>query len=153
MDNQQEQSNFSGWAIIDQMGHKRNIGFVTTRYFGGPALFQVDTPGLPEREYEIPSSGYHAGQWLDKGSKVRKAATEPLTQFVGPQSIYNMIACTEEAALKALEANTPREIILLEAPKEKQLAVGMTLPGEEEEDHTADNDLEEDYGDEEETRI
>jgi len=52
------QAKFEGWAVVEIMGHNREIGFVTTEYFGGPALFRVDQPEFPEREYEYPLERY-----------------------------------------------------------------------------------------------
>jgi len=41
---------FEGWAIVEMFGHGREIGYVTTQYFGSACLFQIDVPELPERE-------------------------------------------------------------------------------------------------------
>lgn len=49
----QEQSKFEGWAIVEMMGHRREIGYVTTEHYGAASLFRVDSPEVEEREYEL----------------------------------------------------------------------------------------------------
>ena len=34
-----KQGTFSGWAIVEMMGHRREAGFVTTQAFGQAVLF------------------------------------------------------------------------------------------------------------------
>jgi hypothetical protein len=45
-----EQAVFSGWAVVELMGHQSEIGFVKTQAFGQAVMFRIDTPELPELE-------------------------------------------------------------------------------------------------------
>lgn len=48
----EEQSKFNGWAVVEIMGHNREIGFVTTEYFDGRenglcrAVFNLQTDSM-----------------------------------------------------------------------------------------------------------
>jgi hypothetical protein len=141
MDTQTTNTNFEGWAVVELMGHQKEVGFVTTRYFGGPALFQVDVPELPEREVEMKRPEYAtftnlAGEeeysLLPAGSKVIRGAVAARTRFVSPAAIYALNPCTEEAARKVIETSRPRSIALVSLPERKQLAAA--LPGEPDQD-------------------
>ena len=44
---------FEGWAIVELFGHGKEAGFVKTEYYGSCAMFRVDVPELPEREYPL----------------------------------------------------------------------------------------------------
>lgn len=118
-----KQGNFSGWAIIEQMGHVTHIGFVESESFGGPVLFRCDTPALPEREYTLTrpewaalDSSESGREWCPAGSKVKRQGSPAFTKYIGPSSLYAMSPCTEEAAREALERTVHRPIILLEKP-------------------------------------
>jgi hypothetical protein len=67
-----EQSKFEGWAVVEIMGHNREIGFVITEYFGGPALFRIDQPAFPEREYELERPQWVDDRYCPIGTKVRR---------------------------------------------------------------------------------
>jgi hypothetical protein len=43
METTQAQAKFEGWAVVEMMGHQKEIGFVTTEYFGG-AVILLDIP-------------------------------------------------------------------------------------------------------------
>lgn len=109
------QGNFNGWAIVEMMGHRKEIGFVTTEAFGPAALFRVDQPERPAREYElkrpewIPAAGH-----LPAGSKVQREAAPARTCYVAPSAIYALNPCNEAAALEALELQYPRPVSLIE---------------------------------------
>lgn len=46
-----EQAKFEGWAIVEMMGHRQEVGYVTTEAYGQAVLFRVDSPDIPERDY------------------------------------------------------------------------------------------------------
>ena len=71
-----QQSTFTGWAMLELMGHQREIGYVTTEYFGGAALFRVDVPELPEREFSLTAPEYVGADWMAAGSKVTPSLTQ-----------------------------------------------------------------------------
>jgi hypothetical protein len=118
---------FEGWAIIELFGHQREIGYVTTRYFGTACLFQVDIPELPERDHVLETPQYVGGTWTPSGAKIRKKAASARSRMLGPGSIYALNPCTEAAAMMAIEKMVGREIVVLEIPEvnEKLLAAGF----------------------------
>lgn len=79
---QVEQSKFTGWAIVEMMGHRKEIGYVTTQAFGQAVMFRVDTPELPEREFILKQPAYanvsqDTRRWCPEGTKVKRAAVRP----------------------------------------------------------------------------
>jgi hypothetical protein len=117
----QQQAKFEGWAIVEMMGHQREIGFVTTEYFGGAALFRVDTPEIPEREFELTRPEYmNVGSRyaeVPAGSKVKRPALPAKSRLVAPAALYALTPCTEETARKAIEEHQPRALIVLDIPQ------------------------------------
>lgn len=89
---------------------------------------------------ERPEYGIHTSyRELPVGTKVKRPAIAPRTRLMGVSAIYGMTPCTEEVVRKAIESSISRRLIVLELPQNRQLAEP------EEEDHTASNDLGEDY--------
>ena len=132
----QPQNSISTWAVLEMFGHAREIGFVTTEAYGQAVLFRVDTPELPEREFELL-----APEWIEiegssrmcpAGSKVKRAAVPARTRLVGPGAIYAINPCTEEAARAAMERAVQRPLILIEMPKSAPLEL-PPLPQSDEE--------------------
>lgn len=124
---EQTQAKFEGWAVVEMMGHQREIGFVTTEYFGSAALFRVDTPEIPERdlttkrpEYLDTDQGY---KLCPAGSKVRRPSIPAKTRLVSPGSLYAITPCTEETARQAIDDTIPRRLILLEIPQSETKAL------------------------------
>lgn len=118
-----KQGNVEGWHIVEMMGHRKEIGFVTTEAYGAAVLFRVDTPGLPEREFILTRPEYAddgdsglCRQWVPAGAKVKRAAVPPRSCLVAPGSLYAMNPCTEEAARHAIERNIERRLIVIEMP-------------------------------------
>ena len=134
-----EQSKFTGWAVVEMMGHRKEIGYVTTEAYGSAVLFRVDTPELPEREITLTSpeyvesaEGLHA--WAPAGTKAKRAAVPARSCLVAPSSLYAMNPCTEEAARAVIERSIARPLILVEMP------VGLALPAPERIDDDDDDD-------------
>lgn len=114
---------FEGWAIVELLGHQREIGFVTTEAYGQAVMFRVDTPDLPAREfvlthpeYASPEGDEDTRSWVPAGSKVKRPASPARTRLVAPSALYAINPCTEEAARTAIEKLSARPLILLEAP-------------------------------------
>ena len=142
----QQQAKFEGWAVIGLFGHQKEAGFVTTEYYGGAAMFRIDVPELPAREWilEQPQRGDNY-ELLPVGTKVKREAVSARTRLVGPGAVYDMTPCTEELVRRAIERGINRPLIVLELPKDKQLTAGEPPEDDdEEEDYTAGVDLEED---------
>jgi len=121
---EQEQSRFEGWAIVEMMGHRREIGYVTTEHYGAASLSRVDSPEFEEREFELDRPQYVDGRMVPAGSKVKRTAIPAKSCLVGPSSIYALNPCTEETARKAIEAGIHRPLILLSVPERAQLTEG-----------------------------
>ena len=124
------QSSFEGWAVVEMMGHRKEIGFVTTQAFGQAVLFRVDTPELQEREFELTRPEYVEATWMASGTKVKRAAAPARSCLVAPSSLYALNPCSEEAAREAIERAFPRPLILVERPPQRAIAAQE----EEEED-------------------
>jgi hypothetical protein len=125
-------NDFHSWAIVEMFGHTKEVGFVTTQYFGPACLFQIDVPELPERDMVLEFSKYlSGGEYAPAGTKIKLAASPRRSRLIGPGSIYSITPCTEATAMAAIEslAQTHREMIILELPKKAAVA---QLPGEPE---------------------
>ena len=139
------QSKFEGYAIIEMMGHRKEIGYVSTKAFGPAVLFQVDVPELPEREFVLESPNYaytddEGRRWCPTGTKVKRPAVPARSCLVAPGSLYAINPCSEQAALRAIELNMARPLVVLELPPEHAaLAAGASAP---------DHDLGPEVGDE-----
>lgn len=127
----ENQSKFEGWAVVEIMGHNKEIGYVTTEYFGGPALFRVDQPSLPEREYELKRPQWLDGQQCPAGTKVQRTELPGKTVWVGPPAIFRMTPCTEETARRAIEELIPVPIKVLSMPEHKQLVAAGSIEDDE----------------------
>jgi hypothetical protein len=112
---------FEGWAVVELFGHAKEIGFVSTRYFGTACLFQIDVPELPEREILSKAAEWveHEGRTIlaPEGSKMKRPGSPARTRLVGPGAVYSMTPCTEETARVAIERAIPRALVLLELGK------------------------------------
>jgi hypothetical protein len=132
-----EQSKFEGWAIVEMMGHQKEIGFVTTEAFGVAVLFRVDTPDMPETEFilrrpEYGSDGNGGERYLPVGSKVQRPAQPGKSRLVSPAALYAINPCTEDVAKAAIMAGSTRRLILLELPKPVAALEAATVPAENE---------------------
>jgi hypothetical protein len=140
---EEQTSKFEGWAVIEMFGHSREVGYVTTEYFGSGALFRVEVPPLPEREVTLLRPEWIADEMAGAGSKIKRGAVEGRTRFIGPGAVYAMNPCSQDTAFTALEAMSRREVKVVELVTAKKLAT--TLPGEDEyepdyEDDDADHE-------------
>lgn len=129
-----QQASFTGWCLLELFGHQQEVGYVTTQYYGDKAMFQVDIPELPEREFILKEPEFAAvegGQsWCPKGTKVKRSAVPARSRIINPGAIYTMNPCSEEAARLALERKVVRALILVEAPAGKMIPAPKTFCGE-----------------------
>lgn len=138
-----KQGHFEGWAVVEMFGHSREVGYVTSEYFGSGALFRIEVPPLPERDVTLVRPEWIENEMVGAGSKVKRCAVEGRTRFIGPGAIYAMNPCSQDAAMTALESMSRREVKVVELVKAKQLAT--TLPGEDnEEDYEYDDSNDDD---------
>lgn len=115
-----QQSTFSGWALIELFGHQREAGYVTTQYFGDKAMFQVDVPEIEEREETITSPKWTEDRLLPVGSVISRASIPGRTRLVNPGAVYALNPATEEAVRAAVSASERREIKVISVPEEAQ---------------------------------
>lgn len=137
-----KQGTFEGWAIVEMMGHRKEIGFVTTQAFGQAVLFRVDTPELPEREFVLEAPEYASAngagtRWCPKGTKVKRPASPAKSCLVAPSSLYAINPCTEQAALALIERSMSRPLIALELPEQAALP---PAPDEDDDEYGDDDD-------------
>jgi hypothetical protein len=78
---------FSGWAIVEVMGHRRLAGYVSEQPIAGAALVRVDVPATDGDAPDV------------YGGDPR--GTPGYTQMIGVQSIYALTPCDEATACKA----------------------------------------------------
>lgn len=133
---------FSGWALVELMGHQREAGYVSTQYFGDKAMFQVDVPEIPEREETLKSPRYEGHRLLPVGSVVSRDAIPPRTRLVNPSAVYAINPATEEAVRAAVSASERREIKVISVPEGTQAVLAAP-------DHIDEYDPDEDEEDQE----
>jgi hypothetical protein len=136
------QAKFEGWAVIELFGHQREAGFVTTEYFGGAAMFRIDVPELPERDYETTYPEYIGSQLTPAGTKVRREAVPGRTRYIGPSAVYALNPCTESAVRKACESLVKRELSIISLPEGKQLVAAGEAQYPEEDQYDDDHEYE-----------
>ena len=107
--------------MVEMMGHRKEIGYVTTQAFGQAVLFRVDTPELTEREYELERPEYVGGSYCPQGTMVKRPALPPRSCLVAPSSLYAINPCTEEAARAAIEREFRPPLLLVRLPEGKAL--------------------------------
>jgi hypothetical protein len=146
-----KQASFDGWAVVEMMGHRKEIGFVTTQAFGQAVLFRVDTPELPEREYTLESPEYarHHGtgeRWCPTGTKVKRESSPARSCLVAPSSLYAINPCSEQVAMALIERNKARPLIALELPEQATLPPAQSLEEQDYEDsYGHEDDSSEDF--------
>lgn len=85
---------FAGWVILELMGHRRLIGFLTEQEIAGKALLRIDILTEP-----------------------------PATQFYGTDAIYCITPTTEEMAHRAAKLSRVAPIERWELPPARPLTV------------------------------
>lgn len=76
-----EENGYSGWSVLELMGHRRLVGFVTETKLAGAPVLRIDVP-RPEDP-------------LDAGVEV--------TQFYAPSALYCLTPATEDAVRAELK--------------------------------------------------
>jgi hypothetical protein len=135
-----KQGVFEGWAIVEMMGHQREIGFVTTEAYGQAVMFRVDVPELTEREFvlNIPEYSYKKHCTLPAGSKVKREGKPGYTRLVAPSSLYAINPCTQETALATFERSSPRPLLLIEIAQGQSLLEARAEADLEDEDEASE---------------
>ncbi len=114
------QASFSGWAKVEVMGHQSHVGFVTTEAYGQAVLFRIDQPEILEAEETLTQADWVGEQLCPAGTVVKRPRIEAATVLVGSGSIYRIVPCSEDVAMRAIRNNQRRPLMLvryaLEAP-------------------------------------
>jgi hypothetical protein len=119
---------FTGWAIVQIMGHQKVAGFVTTHAFGSVVMFRVHAPAVAPVDQVTDKDHYLNYKTIPAGSKLRISRDE-FDTYVGAGSIYRLDPCTEEKALALI----PQRIEILELATRLQIVPGTQDPEEPEE--------------------
>jgi len=133
---EQKQAQFNGWAKVEVMGHQSHIGYVTTEAYGGAVLFRIDQPEVPASEEILDVSDWVGNQRCPAGTVVKRAAIQAVSVLVGSGSIYRIIPCTEDAAMKAIRSNERRPLSVVRLPE----AMAIEAPDREADDDDEDPD-------------
>ena len=96
---------FEGWAVVELFGHVRELGFVTTLYFGNQAMFQIESPSIPEREVILLDSAVFGNEWLPAKSVVVKSEIAAKSRIVGSGSVYAINPSTEAKVVAEIGGN------------------------------------------------
>jgi hypothetical protein len=115
------QNHLETWAIVELMGHQKEVGFVTTQYYGTACMFKIDVPELPEREKTLARPKWIDLQHVPAGTRIKEAAQPGRSRLVGVQSVYALNPCDRETAIAVLEENSSREIQIVALAGVKQL--------------------------------
>jgi hypothetical protein len=86
-ENGDEASEYEGWTILELMGHRRIIGYMTRQEIAARPFLRVDIPTDP-----------------------------PATQFYGPDSVYCLTPTTETFARRAASLNRIAPVTRWELP-------------------------------------
>jgi len=130
----EQTSEFTGWAIVELMGHNKVGGYVTTKPFGSVVMFRVHAPAVEPVEQVLDKMTYAGNQRLPAGSKVR--VSRPLFEkWVGVSAVYAINPCSEERACALI----PQQVEVVEVAKDP-LALAEAV--EEEEDGQSEPDVE-----------
>lgn len=122
----EQQAEFRGWAKVEVMGHQSHTGYVTTEAYGQAVLFRIDQPEVPEVEETLQSSDWVGEQRCPPGTVVKRPKIDAHSVLVGAQSIYRIIPCSEQAAMRAIRDGQRRPLMLVSLPPEKALGAAGT---------------------------
>lgn len=90
---------FTGWAVIELLGHRKIAGFVKTVAFGSTVMFHVSVPGQAAVEQVIETPTYVSGYGHLPAQTKISVSRDEFQQFVGVGSVYALTPCSEERAL------------------------------------------------------
>ena len=122
MNNEQTQSAYEGWAIVELMGHNTIAGYVCEQSQYGVAMLRVDVPG--------------------------NESQAPFSKFYGGSSIYGITPTTEEIARHAASRLAVRPVSHWTVPDPKPRLVDSVASGMVDE-YDRYEDADDDDGDDE----
>ena len=124
------------------MGHNHEAGYVTTLYFGGVALLQVDVPEIPARDETLTRPQWSDTELLPVGAVIQKEAIPGRTFMLNPAAIYRAHPATEEAVRAAISNGERRAIKVISLPPNTERTL---LPGEPDDEGTEDGSDTDDF--------
>jgi hypothetical protein len=136
----EERKDWSGWAIVELLGHKRLAGFLSNQEIGGGVLLRVDVPATVPTEPEIT----YAQRWQYPAPQ----PTAEYSRFIGLGSIYGITPCTEDVARRAareIEKHNDPLPVQLPALPAKSTVVGDQVDVSGIIDHLHDEEDEDEY--------
>jgi hypothetical protein len=98
-----EQNHLETWAVVELMGHQKEVGFVTTQYYGGACMFKIDVPDLPEREKTVTRPQWVGDTLVPAGTVIRLPAEPGRSRMVGVSAVYALNPCDQETAMRVIE--------------------------------------------------
>ncbi len=110
-------SKFDQWAIVELMGHQKIAGHVTEQSIAGGAFLRVDVPAVKRKK------GYYDPELVD---------VPGFTRYLGTASIYAINPCTEAVATAAAASMHVYAPSLVDFAPQAALPTGYT--GEEDDD-------------------
>lgn len=134
------QNQLETWAVVEIMGHQREVGYVTTQYFGAACMFKLDVPELPEREVILKTPKWVTEKYVPAGTTINEGATPGRTRFLGVPAIFALNPCDRETAMAMLEENGSREIKIVSLAGAKQLPLCVADSNEAADDEEEDDD-------------
>lgn len=121
---EEKQGSFSGWALVEMMGHRRVAGEVETFAVGRDAFLRVVTPEVPETEYVLDHDAFINGERIYAGSKM--AVSRPRSETaIGTGSIYAVTVISEADVLQFCPL---KQRVIERAARPALEAGGCTLP-------------------------
>jgi hypothetical protein len=88
----EQHEKFTGWAVVEMLGHKKLAGFVSEQVIAGSALVRVDVPETLQQK-SVPGYG---------GTVVESKPA--YTKLIGVGSIYCITPTDESTARRAAAA-------------------------------------------------
>jgi hypothetical protein len=131
----EQTSEFTGWAIVELMGHNKVGGFVTTKAFGSVVMFRVHAPAVEPVEQVLDKPTYVVAQRLPAGSKVR-VSRPVFEKWVGVGSVYALNPCTEERACSLI----PQQVEVIEVAAEPLSLAQAVEDGDEDSQQQDDSE-------------
>jgi hypothetical protein len=137
-----EQNRLETWAVVELMGHQKEVGFVTTQYYGGACMFKIDVPDLPEREKTVTRPQWVGDTLVPAGTVIRLPAEPGRSRMVGVSAVFALNPCDQETTMKLIEeAVGAHDIKVVSLAGCKQLELtAVEEPADEEEDDEEEDD-------------
>lgn len=138
------QNHLETWAVVELMGHQKEVGFVTTQYYGTACMFKIDVPDLPEREKTLKRPQWFGDTLAPAGTVIRLPAEPGRSRMVGVSAVYALNPCDQETAMRVIEdAVGAHDIKIVSLAGCKQLPLQAEEPDSDEEEGEEDEDNEE----------